>query len=93
MVLLAGFSALLSRHGGQDDLCVGTPVAGRDRTELEGLIGCFVNTLVLRASLDGRRRRSASSLAARGETVLGAYAHQDDALRGAGEGARSPSAT
>ena len=76
MVLLAGFSALLSRHGGQEDLCVGTPVAGRDRTELEGLIGCFVNTLVLRVSLAGEP--SFRELIARArETVLGAFAHQD----------------
>ncbi|RKH35463.1 amino acid adenylation domain-containing protein [Corallococcus praedator] len=76
MVLLAGFSALLSREGGQDDLCVGTPVAGRDRTELEGLIGCFVNTLVLRVSLAGEP--SFRELIARArETVLGAFAHQD----------------
>ncbi|AEI67135.1 non-ribosomal peptide synthetase [Corallococcus macrosporus] len=76
MVLLAGFSALLSRHAGQDDLCVGTPVAGRDRTELEGLIGCFVNTLVLRVSLAGAP--SFLELIGRArETVLGAFAHQD----------------
>ncbi|WP_225888940.1 non-ribosomal peptide synthase/polyketide synthase [Myxococcus xanthus] len=76
MVLLAGFSALLSRHGGQDDLCVGTPVEGRDRTELEGLIGCFVNTLVLRMSLAGAP--SFRELIGRArETVLGAFAHQD----------------
>ena len=76
MVLLAGFSALLSRHSGQDDLCVGTPVAGRDRTELEGLIGCFVNTLVLRVSLAGAPSFRALIGRAR-ETVLGAFAHQD----------------
>ncbi|AKQ66397.1 Non-ribosomal peptide synthetase [Myxococcus hansupus] len=76
MVLLAGFSALLSRHSGQSDLCVGTPVAGRDRTELEGLIGCFVNTLVLRVSLEGTP--SFRELIGRArETVLGAFAHQD----------------
>ncbi|MCY1078492.1 non-ribosomal peptide synthase/polyketide synthase [Archangium lansingense] len=76
MVLLAGFSALLSRYSGQDDLCVGTPVAGRNRTELEGLIGCFVNTLVLRVSLAGNP--SFRELLGRArETVLGAFAHQD----------------
>ncbi|HYG64235.1 MAG TPA: amino acid adenylation domain-containing protein, partial [Thermoanaerobaculia bacterium] len=48
MVLLAGFQALLARTSGQDDLAVGTPVAGRNRVEIEGLIGFFVNTLVLR---------------------------------------------
>ncbi len=54
MTLLAGFAALLHRHSGQDDLCVGTPVAGRTRLETEPLIGFFVNTLVLRADLSRR---------------------------------------
>src|SRR5262249_29176277 len=53
MVLLAAFQAVLYRYSGQGDFCVGTPVAGRDRPELEGLVGCFVNTLVLRADLSG----------------------------------------
>ncbi|MCX4679076.1 amino acid adenylation domain-containing protein [Streptomyces sp. NBC_01433] len=48
MVLLAAFAALLHRHTGQDDLVLGTPVAGRDRLELEGLLGYFVNMLALR---------------------------------------------
>src|SRR6185369_2761993 len=47
--LLAGFQALLLRLSGQDDVSVGTPVAGRSHVEIEGLIGFFVNTLVLRA--------------------------------------------
>jgi amino acid adenylation domain-containing protein len=49
--LLAGFAALLCRYSGQRDLVVGTPVAGRGRVELEGLIGHFVNTLALRAEV------------------------------------------
>src|SRR5262249_14872391 len=53
MVLLAAFQALLHRYSGQEDLCVGTPIAGRNRAEAEGLIGFFVNTLVLRADLSG----------------------------------------
>ena len=53
MALLASWSALLSRHTGQDDLTVGTPVAGRDRREIEPLIGCFVNTLPLRVRMGG----------------------------------------
>jgi amino acid adenylation domain-containing protein len=52
-VLLATFQALLHRLTGQEDLCVGTPVANRSRTEVEGLIGFFVNTLVLRGDLSG----------------------------------------
>lgn len=51
MALLAGFFALLHRYTGQDDIAVGTPVAGRGRTELEPLVGFFVNMLVLRADL------------------------------------------
>ncbi|MFL6236020.1 MAG: amino acid adenylation domain-containing protein, partial [Thermoanaerobaculia bacterium] len=53
MVLLAAYEALLARYSGQDDFAVGSPVAGRDRREIEGLIGFFVNTLVLRSSLGG----------------------------------------
>src|SRR6185369_9795019 len=51
MVLLAGFQALLARTSGQDDLAVGSPIAGRNRVEIEGLIGFFVNTLVMRGDL------------------------------------------
>ena len=53
MTLLAAFQVLLHRYSGQEDIAVGTPIAGRGRTELEGLIGFFVNTLVLRADLSG----------------------------------------
>ena len=53
MVLLAAFQTLLMRWSGQHDLAVGAPVAGRNRTELEGLIGCFVNMLVVRTDLSG----------------------------------------
>jgi non-ribosomal peptide synthetase component F len=53
MVLLAAFQALLGRYSGQADFAVGTPVAGRTRAEVEGLIGFFVNTLVARADLAG----------------------------------------
>jgi amino acid adenylation domain-containing protein len=51
MVLLAAFSALLSRYSGHDDIVVGSPIAGRRHTDLEGLIGFFVNTLILRTDL------------------------------------------
>ncbi|MEU4565099.1 amino acid adenylation domain-containing protein [Micromonospora sp. NPDC023956] len=53
MTLLAGYQAVLSRHSGQDDIVVGTPVAGRDHPDLEGLIGFFVNTVALRVSTAG----------------------------------------
>jgi amino acid adenylation domain-containing protein len=53
MALLTAWLVLLSRYSGQDDFAVGVPVAGRNRQELEGLIGLFLNTLVLRADLRG----------------------------------------
>ena len=76
MVLLAAFQALLHRLSGQDDLAVGSPVAGRNRAEIEPLIGFFVNTLVLRSDASGDP--TFDGLLARGRTrVLGALAHQD----------------
>ncbi len=76
MLLLAAFAATLARHGAQEDLLVGSPVANRARPELEGLIGFFVNTLALRARLAGDPpfRRLLASLR---ETALAAFAHQD----------------
>lgn len=76
MTLIAAFKILLHRYSGQDDIVVGTPVAGRNRVETEELIGFFANTLVLRTDLSGistfrellRRER---------EITLGATAHQD----------------
>jgi amino acid adenylation domain-containing protein len=53
MTLLAAWATLLSRVSGQDDLVIGTPVAGRLRATLEDLVGCFVNTLPIRLRLDG----------------------------------------
>ncbi|CAL9517461.1 Linear gramicidin synthase subunit B [Actinosynnema sp. ALI-1.44] len=53
MVLLAAFSARLGRLAGQDDVVVGTPVAGRSHPDLEGLIGFFVNTIALRTEVGG----------------------------------------
>ena len=53
MTLLAAFQTLLYRYSGQEDIIVGSPIAGRNRTELEGLIGFFINTLVLRTHLGG----------------------------------------
>ncbi|WP_141753463.1 condensation domain-containing protein, partial [Duganella sp. HH101] len=52
MTLTAAFNVLLSRYAGQDDICIGTPIANRNRAETEGLIGFFVNTLVLRTQVD-----------------------------------------
>jgi amino acid adenylation domain-containing protein len=76
MLLLAAFNLLLQRHSGQSDLCIGVPVANRNRLECEGLIGFFVNTQVLRSQLDSREAFSA--LLARVKTMaLEAQAHQD----------------
>jgi hypothetical protein len=76
MALLAAFKALLYRYTGRADLVVGTPIAGRDRRETEGLIGFFVNTLVLRTDLSGDP--SFRRLLARvREVTLGAYEHQE----------------
>jgi amino acid adenylation domain-containing protein len=76
MVLLAGFQLLLARWVNQEQVLVGSPVAGRSRSELEGLIGCFVNTLVLRADLKGDPSFR-DLLGQVRERCLGAYAHQD----------------
>ncbi|WP_253910536.1 non-ribosomal peptide synthetase, partial [Pyxidicoccus fallax] len=76
MGLLAGLQALLSRYSGQDDVCVGAPIAGRTQAETEGLIGFFVNTLVMRTHLDGDP--TFRELLGRVKDVtLDAYAHQD----------------
>jgi amino acid adenylation domain-containing protein len=76
MALLAGFQALLARLSRQDDLVVGTPVAGRGRAETEGIVGLFVNTLALRADLSGDPTFRALLRQVR-EATLGAFAHQD----------------
>jgi len=76
MTLLAAFQTLLYRYSGQEDLVVGTPIAGRNRAETEDLIGFFVNTLPLRTSLAGNPTFR-ELLGRVRETALGAYAHQD----------------
>ncbi|MES1240893.1 MAG: non-ribosomal peptide synthase/polyketide synthase, partial [Acidobacteriota bacterium] len=76
MVLLSAFAALLSRHTGQDDLVVGTPVAGRTRAEVEGLIGFFLNSLALRMDTSGDPTFR-DLLARVREVTLDGYAHQD----------------
>ncbi|MDQ6610395.1 MAG: condensation domain-containing protein, partial [Bacteroidota bacterium] len=52
MTLLAAFKILLHRYTGQNDICVGTPIAGRQQAEVEDLIGFFVNTLALRTDVN-----------------------------------------
>jgi amino acid adenylation domain-containing protein len=76
MVLLAAFQVLLARYTGQLDVVVGAPVANRDRSELQDLVGLFVNTLVLRTDLGGEP--SFRDLLGRTRaTVLAAFEHQD----------------
>jgi amino acid adenylation domain-containing protein len=76
MTLMAAYNTLLYKYTGQEDILVGTGIANRNRSEIEGLIGFFVNMLVVRTDLSGdpsflellRRVR---------ETAFAAYAHQD----------------
>ncbi|MFN6478153.1 non-ribosomal peptide synthetase [Nostoc sp. DedQUE07] len=76
MTLLTAFDILLYRYTGQSDILVGTPIANRDRSEIEGLIGFFVNTLVMRTSLADNPTFS-ELLGRVREIALGAYNHQD----------------
>ncbi|HEX6200235.1 MAG TPA: condensation domain-containing protein, partial [Thermoanaerobaculia bacterium] len=73
MTLLAAFQVLLGRLTGADDLLVGTPVSGRDRSELEGVVGLFLDTVVVRGRLDGDPAFGAL-LARTREEVLAAFA-------------------
>src|SRR5258706_2056879 len=76
MLLLAAFKVLLFRYSGQNNIVVATPVAGRNRSEIEGLIGFFVNTLVLHTDLAGNPSFREVLKRVR-EVALGAYSHQD----------------
>ena len=76
MTLLAAFQTLLYRYTSQEDIVVGSPIANRNRPEIEGLIGFFVNTLVLRTDFSGNP--SFRELLGRvRKMALGAYEHQD----------------
>jgi len=78
MTLLAAFDLLLHRLSGQGDLAVGTPIAGRNRSETEGMVGIFLNTLVLRSELDRLPEPTFAALLDQvRERTLEAYAHQD----------------
>ncbi|MCC5603549.1 non-ribosomal peptide synthetase [Nostoc favosum] len=76
ITLLTAFKVLLSRYTQQEDIAIGSPIANRNRSEIEGLIGFFVNSLVLRTDLTGNPtfRELLSRVK---EVALGAYAHQD----------------
>src|SRR5919202_4578886 len=76
MTMLAAFQTLLYHYTRQDDIAVGSPIANRNRSEIEALIGFFVNSLVLRTDLSGNPtfRELLNRVK---EVALGAYAHQD----------------
>jgi amino acid adenylation domain-containing protein len=76
MVLLAAWKVLLYRYTGQNDICVGSPIANRQYGETEGLIGMFVNTLALRSQVAGEETFT-TLLAKVRATCLEAYEHQD----------------
>lgn len=76
MVLLAAFQTLLHRYSGQEDIIVGTPIAGRNQIETEGLIGFFVNSLAIRTNLSDNPNFQ-QLLARVREITLVAYDHQD----------------
>ena len=76
MILLAAFQTVLHRYSGQEDLMVGSPVAGRTRADVEGSIGVFINMLVLRTDLSGNPTFS-ELLRSVQKKVLEALAHQE----------------
>ena len=76
MSLLAAFSLLLYRYSGQADVCIGTPVAARNRIELEGIVGLFLNTLAIRTRIPHRATFS-DVLADARALALGAYSRQE----------------
>lgn len=76
MTLLGAFQVLLSRYTGTTDICVGSPVAGRNQVEIESLIGLFVNTIALRTNLEGRPSFREVLERVR-NTTLDAYSNQE----------------
>ena len=76
MFLLTALQLLLHRYTGQEDIVVGSPIAGRNRSEIEGLIGFFVNTLLFRTDLAGNPTLTELLQQVR-DTTLAAYEHQD----------------
>jgi amino acid adenylation domain-containing protein len=76
MTLLAAFKTLLYRYTDREDIAIGSPIANRNRSEIEGIIGFFVNTLVLRSDLAGNPTFRELLDRVR-EVTVGAYTHQD----------------
>ncbi len=76
MTLLSAFNVLLYRYSGQEDICVGTPIAGRSQQEVESLMGFFINSLALRSDLS-KNISFKELLQQVKDTTLGAYEHQD----------------
>ncbi|MCA1693923.1 MAG: condensation domain-containing protein, partial [Actinobacteria bacterium] len=96
MTLVAACQVLLARWSGHDDVAVGTVTSGRDRAELEGLVGFFVNTIVLRSQVPDTDTFSEFVADVKG-TILDAFAHQDvpferlvDALQPVRDTSRTP---
>src|SRR5690606_24937129 len=76
MTLLAAFATTLQRYSGQDDFAIGTPVAGRERAELENIVGFFINTLAIRVNPSSER--SFRDLLQHTKThILDGFAHQE----------------
>jgi amino acid adenylation domain-containing protein len=76
MMLMAAYQILLHRYTGEEDIVVGTPIAGRQQPETEALIGLFINTLAMRGNLAGNPTAH-EFLQRTKQVALGAYAHQD----------------
>jgi len=76
MTLLAAFQVLLHRYSGQEDICVGSPIAGRMQQDVEGLVGFFINTLALRSEVKGELSFE-ELLRQVKEVTLAAYRHQE----------------
>ncbi len=76
MVLLSALNVLLSKYSGQEDIIVGSPIAGRPHSDLENIIGMFVNTLAMRNYPAGEKTFK-EFLREVKEKALGAYANQD----------------
>ncbi|AFZ11265.1 amino acid adenylation domain protein [Crinalium epipsammum PCC 9333] len=76
MLLMAAFKTLLYRYTGQEDILVGSPIANRNHSEIEKLIGFFANTVVFRTNLSSNLTFTNLLLRVR-ETALAAYQHQD----------------